>query len=273
MYELSPALRSKRVLVAGGGVAGMEAARVAAIRGHKVTLYEKRKALGGHLIEASIPDFKKDIGRLLNWYKVQLKNLGIEIRFSTEVTPELIERDHPDEIFVATGSNPIIPDVQGIERRNVVTAIDLLLEKKAGGSVVVIGGGLIGCETAFWLAEQGKKVTVVEMLPEVMTTGIRVPDENRIMLLDLLAVNNVDIVTNTVVQEVTAAAVSVIDKTSRRRMIKAETVVLAVGLKANNKLCKSLRGKVSDWHALGDCREPRNIMGAIWDGYEVARMI
>lgn len=149
LYELRPALKPKRVLVAGGGVAGMEAARVAAVMGHKVTLYEKGKSLGGHLIEASVPDFKEDLRRLNNWHKAQLRKLGVEIKLETEVTPELVERENSDEVFVATGSNSIKPDVPGIERSNVVTAMDFLLgRKKAGDSAVVIGGGLIGCETA-----------------------------------------------------------------------------------------------------------------------------
>jgi len=123
--------------------------------------------LGGHLIEASVPDFKEDLRRLNNWYKTQLRKLGVEIKPETEVTPDLVERENPDEVFVATGSNSIKPDVPGIERSNVVTAMDLLLgREKAGDSAVVIGGGLIGCETALWLAKQGRKVTIVEMLPE-----------------------------------------------------------------------------------------------------------
>jgi len=274
LYELRPASKSKRVLVAGGGVAGMEVARVAAIRGHEVTLYEKGKSLGGHLIEASVPDFKKDLERLISWYKTQLKKLGVEVKLETEVTPELVERENPDEVFIATGSNPIIPDIPGIERPNVATCIDLLLGKKeAGGSVLVVGGGLVGCETALWLAKQGKKVTVVEMLPEVMTAGLPVPHENRIMLLDLLAVNNVKIIANAVMQEVTVDGVIITGKTFKRRAIKADTVVLAVGLKADDKLYNSLRREVTHLHALGDCREPRNIMGAIWDSYEVARVM
>lgn len=115
----------------------------------------------------SVPDFKEDLRRLNNWYKTQLRKLGVEIKLETEVTPELVERENPDEVFVATGSNSIKPDVPGIERSNVVTAMDLLLgREKAGDSAVVIGGGLIGCETALWLAKQGRKVTIVEMLPE-----------------------------------------------------------------------------------------------------------
>lgn len=274
LYKLRPALKPKKVLVAGGGVAGMEAARVAALVGHKVTLYEKGKSLGGHLIEASVPDFKKDLLRLNSWYKTQLQKLGVEIKLETKVTPELVESENPDEVFVATGSSFIKPDILGIERANVVTAIDLLLGKgKTGDSVVVVGGGLIGCETALWLAKQGTKVTIVEILPELMIAGLPVPHENRMMLLELLAANNVSILTNTGIQEVIAEGAIISNEIFKKRTIKADTVVLALGLKPDDELYEFLRRKVAHLHALGDCREPRNIMGAIWDSYEVAHLI
>jgi len=274
LYQLRPALKPKKVLVVGGGVAGMEAARVAALVEHKVTLYEKGKSLGGHLIEASVPDFKQDLRRLNDWYKNQLQKLGIEIKLETKVTPELVERENPDEVFVATGSNFIKPDILGIERSNVVTAIDLLLGKgKMGDSVLVVGGGLIGCETALWLAKQGTKVTIVEILPELMIAGLPVPHENRMMLLELLAANNVNILTNTGIQEVIAEGAITSSEIFNERTIKADTVVLALGLKPDDELYESLRRKVAHLHVLGDCREPRNIMGAIWDSYEVAHLI
>ncbi|MCD6600283.1 MAG: FAD-dependent oxidoreductase [Dehalococcoidia bacterium] len=274
LYQLRPALKPKKVLVVGGGVAGMEAARVAALVEHKVTLYEKGKSLGGHLIEASVPDFKQDLRRLNDWYKNQLQKLGIEIKLETKVTPELVERENPDEVFVATGSNFIKPDILGIERSNVVTAIDLLLGKgKMGDSVLVVGGGLIGCETALWLAKQGTMVTIVEILPELMIAGLPVPHENRMMLLELLAANNVNILTNTGIQEVIAEGAITSSEIFNERTIKADTVVLALGLKPDDELYESLRRKVAHLHVLGDCREPRNIMGAIWDSYEVAHLI
>jgi len=190
------------------------------------------------------------------------------------VTPELVERENPDEVFVATGSSFIKPDILGIERSNVVTAMDLLLGKgKAGDSVVVVGGGLIGCETALWLAKQGTKVTIVEILPELMVAGLPVPHENRMMLLELLAVNNVNILTNTDIQEVIAEGAIISNEIFKKRTIKADTVVIALGLKPDDKLYESLRRKIAHLHALGACREPRNIMGAIWDSYEIAHAI
>ncbi|UCG67330.1 MAG: FAD-dependent oxidoreductase [Deltaproteobacteria bacterium] len=274
LYRLISAEKRRRVLVVGGGVAGMEAARVAAIRGHSVTLYEKEKNLGGHLNEASVPDFKKDLRSLLHWYEVQLKKLRVEVRLETEASVTLINKDKTDVVLIATGSEPIIPDLQGIEQPNVVTCVDLLRGKsKAGDTAVVLGGGLIGCETALWLAQQGRNISVVEKLPELMAGSLPVPRMNRIMLLDLLAVNGVNIVTDASVQEITNEKVRIERKDLGEMVIKADTVVLAGGMKSNDTLYNALIGKVVHLYALGDCREPRNITGAVWDGYEVGRTV
>lgn len=142
LYRLGPVEKPGKVLIAGGGVAGLEAARVAALRGHRVTLYEKADVLGGNLIVASVPSFKKDLKRLLDWYKVELKNPGINVKLGVEVTPELIKKEKPDVTIIATGSNSRIPDVPGIDKRKVGTEIDLLLgRKKVGQSVVIVEEG------------------------------------------------------------------------------------------------------------------------------------
>jgi len=274
LYELSQAERPRKILIAGGGIAGMEAARVAAMRGHKVMLYEKEEFLGGHLIAASVPSFKKDLKRLLDWYEGQLKKLDIEVRFRTEVSSALLDQGSPDVVLVATGSRPIIPDVPGVDQANVITCIDLLLgRKKTGSTIVMIGGGLIGCETALWLAEQGKRVIIVEALPELMASGIPVPRMNQTMLLDLLALNRVSMITQASVEGITDEGAVIVDKALSRRVIKADTIVLALGFRADRELYGALRDKVENLYAVGDCREPRNIMGAVWDAYEISRMV
>ena len=271
IYGIEPTKESKKVLIAGGGPAGMEAARVLSIRGHDVTLYEKSDALGGHLIEAGIPEFKADIKRLLKWYKIQLDKLKVKIKLKTEVTSQLIRDKKPDVLIVAAGSTPIIPKMPGIEKQKVITAIDLLLgKKKSGERVVVLGGGLVGCETALWLAEQGKETTVVEMLPEV-ATGIC--HANRVMLLDLLAKNEVDVITKMTIQEITDGGVLSIDKDLNKTVIECDTVVLAVGLKPSNEIYNSMDKEISHIYAIGDCKEARKIMDAIWEGYDVSRTI
>ena len=175
-YRLLQADEKKKVMIVGAGIAGMEAARVAAIRGHEVLLYEKAKAPGGHLVEASVPDFKSDLKKQITWYGLQLDKLGVEIIPGVEVTGTMVEEERPDIVILATGSSVSIPDVPGTDRANVSTCIDVLLGKKeAGESPVVIGGGLIGCEVALWMAEQGKRVTLAEMLPELMPGDPPVP--------------------------------------------------------------------------------------------------
>ena len=251
----------------------MEAARVAATRGHQVVLFEKGKSLGGHLLEAAVPDFKKDLDRLLEWYQTQLKELGVTVRLATAASDALIARESPDTVVIATGSGPLIPEVPGVKKANVITATDLLLgRKKAGSTAVVIGGGLIGCEIALWLAKESKKVTVVEMLPELMTGSLPVPRMNQQMLLDLLALNKVKIITGARLQEITEEGVIVIAE-AFKKAIKADTVVLALGLKSDNTLYQAMAGKYARLYAIGDCQKPRNIMEALWEGYEVGRTL
>jgi 2-enoate reductase len=272
-YQLKKVKAPKNVVVIGGGVAGMEAARVAAIRGHRVVLYEKGKDLGGHLIEASVPGFKKDVGALLDWYKNELNKLDIETKIGVEASPALIANVKPDVVIVATGSDPIIPDIPGIDKSQVITCIDLMLGKqKAGNKVVVIGGGMIGCETAVWLAEQGKRVTVVEMMPQLMGEFLTVPLMNRMMLTDLMALNKVEVLTGANIRAITGEGI-IVNAGGPEKTVKADTVVIATGLKPDDGLYKSLKGQFSNVYLVGDCREPRNIMGAIWDGFEVGRTL
>ncbi len=272
-YQLSQVEKPKKVVVAGGGVAGMETARVVATRGHKVVLYEKGAKLGGHLIEASVPGFKKDLATLLKWYENQLKQLGVAIKLQTEASAALLSKESPDAVIVAVGSKPIIPDIPGIDKANVFTCIDVLLGwKKAGQNVVVVGGGLVGCETALWLAEEGKQVTIIEILPELMTAGVSIPRMNRFMLLDLLALNKVKIITGACIREITAGG-TIVTGRGFNKTIKADTIVLATGLKPDDGLFQELNGRFSQIYSVGDCQEARNIMGAIWDGYEVGRTV
>ncbi|MFC1860794.1 FAD-dependent oxidoreductase [Chloroflexota bacterium] len=274
LYQLVRAEKPKKVMVVGGGVAGMEAARVTAIRGHKVTLYEKGKSLGGHLIEASVPEFKESLRKLLRWYEGQLKKLDVEIILETEVSMPLVDRENLDILFVATGSTIAMPDIPGVERSNVATCIDILLGKRnCGEKVLIAGGGLTGCEVALWLAEQKKEVTIVEMLPGLMDDGIPVPHMNKVLLLDLLSANNVNVIANASIREITDDGAIIESGTAQKRAIKADTVVLAMGLKSDNKLYDELRGKVAQIYALGDCVQPRNIMGAIWDAYQVGQAV
>jgi 2-enoate reductase len=274
-YQLHYTSEAKNVMIVGGGVAGLEAARVAAFRGHKVTLYEKSNSLGGHLIELSLPDFKRDVERLLDWYKLELKSLNVNIKLNVEVMPDLIEKERMDVVIIATGSRHLVPDVPGIQRNMVATAADILIgRKKVGAKVVIVGGGLIGCETALWLAQQGKKVSIVEKLADIMAGGLPVPHPKKTMLMDLLDFNKVTVITNHSLLEVKEDGAVLISVDFERKNVEADSVVITIGLETDNKeLYNSLVSKIPNLYQIGDAREARNIMGAIWDAYEVARAI
>ena len=269
---ITPADKPKYVIVVGGGVAGMEAARVAALRGHKVRLYEKSEKLGGHLIEASAPEFKDDLRLLRNYYQTQIEKLRVIVKLGKEATPELIKEEKADVVIVATGSTPIIPGIPGIEKDKVVTAVDLLLGRKdAGEKNIVVGGGLVGCETAVYLARQGKRVTIVEMLENILRD---IFEANRQHLFKLLAESGVCVLTDAQLTRVTDDGVVIVNKRRRYQAhIQADTVVLAVGLKPEVHLAKALEGEVSEVHSIGDCRDPRKILDAIWSAFHTARAI
>ena len=274
IYGIEPAAETRNVIVIGGGVAGMEAARVCAIRGHKVTIYEKNDRLGGHVVEASVPSFKEAELRLLSWYETELNELKIKINLNNEVHPDLLKKEKPDVVIVATGSKPVVLDIPGKDHDKVTTASEILLDKKeAGESVAVIGGGLIGCEIALWLSQQGRKVTIVEKFKKLMQAGNLVPRPNKIMLLDLLKFSNITIMTNSTLSEVTDDGPVIMDEFSLKKTLHVDTVVLAVGLKSDQGLYRLLVGNIPNLYLIGDGKQARNIMNAIWDAYEVARTI
>jgi 2-enoate reductase len=263
--------RQRSVLVVGGGPGGMEAARVLALRGHRVTLWERGESLGGNLIPSSVPDFKQDYRRLTTYLSTQLEKLGVTVELGKEATPELIRKMRPEVLFVANGSRPIIPEIPGVEGDSVVTAIDFLLGKhEAGESVVVIGGGIVGCETALYGARKGKRVTIVEVLDGLARDMYSI---NRLHLLRLLSDAGVEILTETRVLEIADGGVVVVGKGGKQRTLAADTVLLAVGLRAEDELVEQVGEGVSEVYAIGDCREPRKVINAIWEGFRLARLV
>jgi 2-enoate reductase len=273
-YALKPTNKSRNVMVIGGGVAGMEAGRVAALRGHKVAIYEKSDKLGGHVIEAAIMPFKADEEKLLNWYKTELVDLKVEVHLRAEVNSRFVHEKNPDVVIVATGSKEIRLNVPGADKKITVTACDFLAGKRqVREEAIVIGGGQVGCEIALWLAQQNKKITVVEKLNDLLIGGRPIPWMNRRMLLDLLKFHKVDVMTNFSLLEVTGDGVVVINKDFRRDTLHADTVISAVGLEPEQEIYRSLKGHLASLYLIGDAREAKSIMNAIWDGYEVARTI
>jgi 2-enoate reductase len=273
-----PADKKKSVLVIGGGPAGMESARVSALRGHKVTLWEKEDKLGGQLIAAAVPDFKDDYKLLIDYLSTQIRKVGVTVELKKEATLALIQSFNPDVVFIATGATHEVPDIdgiqKGIEKGRVITAVDTLLgEQEVGKTVVVIGGGLIGCETGLYLGQRGKKVTVVKgraiyTLPDDMPWG------NALDLVKLLDDHDVKILDNTHVLRITESGVDLVNQQGEEVPLVADTVVIARGMKPNNKiLAETLRNKVSEVYVIGDCVRPRMVLNAIWEGYRTARLI
>ena len=275
-FALTPAGRKKSVVVVGGGPAGMEAARVAAMRGHKVTLIEKGYKLGGNLIPAAVPEFKSAYQRLIDYLTTQLRKLGVTIKLGTEATLELILSMKPDVTFIATGSSPIVPDIPGVKRKDVITAVELLLNKpEIGQSVVIVGGNLIGAETALYLGRQGKSVTIVEMLDNIMRDMVSTNAQDIQRRFDGLESDKIDVkvLTNTEAVEITDNGVVVVDKTGNRSTLKADAIVLAVGMKSNDDgLAEALQSKVVEVYRIGDCVSPGKVIDAIWGGFRTARL-
>jgi len=271
-YILKPAQKRKHVLVIGGGPGGLEAARVAAIRGHQVTLWEKESKLGGNLLPASVPEFKRDIRPLIDYFSIQIKKLDVKVELNKKATPDLVQKLKPEVVIIAAGAGPLIPQIPGIKGDNVFSAVDVLLGKKnPGTSVIVAGGGLVGCETAAYLAGKGKKVTIVEMMGKLIPAG-GLSVNSMMGLMNLVNECGVKVLTGTRLLEVTATGV-VIESNGSKEEQKASSVILALGFKSENVLLDELEGKVPELFAIGDYAKPRNILNAIWEGFHASRII
>lgn len=269
--RLFPALKTKTVLIAGGGVAGCEAARVLAIRGHKPILFEKTDRLGGNLIPGGAPDFKEDDLALVAWYENTLKELQVEIHLNTEITKEMILDAHADEVIIATGSKPKILSIG--DDIPVYTAAEVLTgAKNVEGEIVIIGGGLVGCETALWLADKGNSVTIVEMLDKVLAINGPLCHANSDMLEKLVAFKGIKVMPNSKVVKTISNGL-LIDKNGINEELRADSVILSVGYNSENSLYQQLENDIANIHLLGDAREVSNIMYAIWDAYEAASYI
>jgi 2,4-dienoyl-CoA reductase-like NADH-dependent reductase (Old Yellow Enzyme family)/thioredoxin reductase len=264
--EFKPPEKSKRVLVIGGGPAGIEAARVAALRGHKVTLYEKQEKLGGQLQEAVIPPHKDNMKPFLEYLSGQAVKRGVEVKTGVEATRQIVSEARPDAAVLAAGVLTSVPRIQGIEAIGVLTARDVLHGAKAGENVVVIGGGLVGCETAEFLAEQKKNVTVVEMLDEV--AGV-MPLALRNMLQARMALMKVKVMTSVKCQQFTQSSLMITSKEGKEESLPFDTVVIAAGGRPDQSLLDAVKDMVPSIHIAGDCLEARGIAEAMADGLRI----
>lgn len=272
--KIVPTDRPQKVFVVGGGPAGMEAARVAALRGHRVTLFEKGPQLGGQLLLAHLPPEKKKMIQPLTGYLTnQLRMLGIEVKLGKEVTRQLIDKEKPDSVILATGIIPFVPDIPGMDLAHVVKALDVLAGmEEVGERVVIIGGELVGCETADFLASKGKKVVLVRRgtrMAEKMQVG------RRRSLLDRLIEQGVVMLTDVHYEKIVPEGVVITDKAGNRQLIEADSVVVAAGSRPNRNLLEQLDKKDGDRKicSAGDCLDPRGIKEAIEEGYRAAFLL
>ena len=259
-YRIEPAKKAKRIAVIGGGIGGMEAAILCAKRGHSVTLYEKTDKLGGVFIAAAAPSFKEKDRELIAWYIREVKKLPITVKMNTEVTD--VKSLDADEIIVATGAKARRIPVKGAD--TAIEAVDYLLgHKPVGDRVVVIGGGLTGCEIAYDLFLQGKKPVIVEMQDDLITTpGICLA--NTSYLRDCFKANNVPVHLETAVSEIKADGVVITHKDGTAETVPADSVILSVGYNP-----APLAKKGSHIHVIGDAQSVGNLRTVIWGAWDV----
>ncbi len=263
-YNLKPAKKAKKVAVIGGGIGGMEAAIVLAKRGHKVTLYEKTDKLGGVFIAAATPSFKEKDRDLIAWYRREITRYPIEIKMNTEVTD--VKSLGADEVIIATGATAKRIPIPGVEKS--IEAVDFLLgNREVGENVVVVGGGLTGCEIAYELYLQGKKPQIVEMMDDlIVTKGICLA--NTSFLRDFFKTNNVPVHLEHRTMEIKDGEVIISDMEGNTKSIPADSVIMSVGYNPAPLAKKSMHV-----HVIGDAKAVGNLRTVIWGAWDVAMKI
>lgn len=262
-YDIKPAKKAKTVAVIGGGVGGMETARIATLRGHKVTIYEKSNVLGGVFIPAAAPSFKEKDKMLIDWYRRQIKNLGIEVKFNTEIKD--LSQIKADEIVVATGSKPKKLPIKGIEKS--MEAIEYLNGKEVGENVVIIGGGLSGCEIAYDLHLKGKHPVIIEAKNDLMVSNMLCL-ANSSYLRDYFDYKKVPVYLKSKVLEINDDNVVVLNSKGEREVIKADSVITAIGYNP-----APLTKESKHVHIVGDALAVGNLRTVVWRAWEVAEKI
>lgn len=267
-YSIIPAEKKKKVVVIGAGVAGVEAARIAAMRGHTVDIYDSSYEVGGQMNLACIPPFKQHLGLMKPYLERQLELHGVNVHLGKKMTKESVLTLKPDAVVCATGVKNAQLQIEGAERA--VNATDVLSGYPCGKNVVIIGGGSIGCETAEFLARRGKKVTVIEMTDTLAgNTG----KTAQTILLGHLKGNHVGILTGSIVEKITDTDVVYKSESGKTASVKADTVVVAIGTRPENSLYESLKNEVGEIYNIGDSNGGGIIPNAVYEGYKVGNII
>lgn len=297
-YAVVPATKKKKVMVIGGGPAGMETARTLAERGHQVTLFERARKLGGQLNLAAVPPGRGEFADAVRYLSSELYRVGVRVELGKEADADTVKKLKPDAVVVATGATPLCPDITGVEGDNVVWAWDVLEQRAAlGKRVVVVGGGAVGMETALFIAKQGPmsvesavflaqggaldaetavrstlrgpEVTILEMLERI---GQDMGPTTRSSIRFALRLHNVNIVTRATVRRISDAGV-IYEREGKEELAEADTVVIATGSKSENGLFDALQGVIPEVYQIGDCVKARTACEAIEEGALVARKI
>lgn len=272
-FALKPCVRPKKVVIVGGGAAGMEAARTAALRGHQVTLIEKNAELGGCMIQAGSHSFKKEVADLNRWYQQELKGLSVDIHTGTEATPDMVKSLEADVVILSTGYVPVMPKVPGIETPMAIECMDAYAHpEKIGQNVVVVGGGLVGCEMALGYAMEGKQVTAVEALDTLMTAGEEAPPiPNGQMIPDLFDHCGVKVLTRHKLTAVGDGTVTLASEEGEKTIL-ADTAVIAVGFRPAPSMAAELMDSGAVVYEITG-QNIGTILRAIWSGYELGNNI
>ncbi len=257
---------SKNVVIVGGGPAGCEAAITASMRGHQVTLFEKSNKLGGEYLTASIPPWKGEITSFLAWQRMQLAKYKVDIRLNTEFTAEMAKDVKADVVIVATGSNPVVPRIPGIDSACVSSCIDMLKGKvKIGQNVAVIGGGMVGSESANHLANHGKNVTIIEMLPQIAKEE---HGNFQYSLFKEFKDKDVVLCPNTAVQKINEdGTIDVVSNGQEMQLGKFDNIFTAIGMRNNDAIVKDLENCGAEVVVIGDAKKARKAIEAIEEGY------
>ena len=268
-WVVTPTDTPKKIVVVGAGPGGLSFAQLAARRGHHVILFEKKDQPGGQFRAAAIPPAKQSYTKAIKYFLTMCRKYGVDIRFNTEVTTEMIAAEKPDEVVLATGATPVAPPIPGLEKVKWVHAIDVLLGKaKYGDKCLVIGGGLVGCETADFLGEQEKDVTIMEMSDEIAEEE---QAALKYFLFNRYKMRGTKIITEARVTEFIKRGVIYEDADGELITLKGyDTVVLALGSKPYNPLEEPLKEMGYQPHLIGDVIKTRKALQAIYEGTKLA---
>ena len=274
-YPTLRALQPKNVVVVGGGVGGMEAARTAALRGHKVTLIERSDRLGGRLFDAGRHAFKQDIRNLAKWYENEIRELGVEIKTETEATPELLKELGAQTVIMSVGADPVMPRrIPGIDHPKAVSCEDVISgKKKVGDKVAIIGAGLVGAEMAYDMAkEEGKKVVLVDGLDDILSNDPNgVPFQTRWMLNELLALNGVEKYMGHMLDCINDKGCVLKSKNGEQVQIECDDVIIAIGFRARKSMREDLYGSDMEVYEIVAGNGIGSIASQVNDAYEIAR--